>query len=565
MYAELRLPLLAAVLAFGCAQVAIAEQVVFLDFDTYTDPEDEYVYSMPERMAIKDIVESVYAPFPISFTLTDPGAFVATRLDFNKFGFGAAAEHIDFRNLDDDDSAYLNIPSILDLFAGEPLPHGEPLVRDPATGHYPGEIMVQASANTAAHELGHLLGLRHHDSFGPLGHGIGTTPGDFLPTYPGPTFAEFTPLHIMSMTTGLGLTLDKLLNPDPYLSERSAIKLEFNSGGTVLPEPGIFHNDASTPTGVPLDPMGVPNTLLPPEPGHLGPLVFGVKAGAIEGAIEESTIVPGTLETDYYSFSGAAGELVTIEVMSAAIADRIASVMDPFIYLLDGTTTLPISYHGPDAFNDNAAVDGDIGTDAMLLDVVLPYSGEYIIEVGAAGGSGPGEYELFLYSYSPLEPFCDFNGDAFCDIADINLQLAEGPVADGVPTILGENEVFDLDGDGEISFADVEKWLAAAALKNGWESPYRLGDANLDGVVDTSDFNLWNANKFTGSLAWDTGDFNGDGAVDASDFNLWNANKFLSSDGTAVPEPSTASMLLVCLIGLFRSFPPREFVQRPRT
>ncbi len=52
-------------------------------------------------------------------------------------------------------------------------------------------------------------------------------------------------------------------------------------------------------------------------------------------------------------------------------------------------------------------------------------------------------------------------------------------------------------------------------------------------VVDVSDFNVWNSNKFTSVAAWCAGDFNADGAVDVSDFNIWNANKFTAADGLA--------------------------------
>ncbi len=77
-----------------------------------------------------------------------------------------------------------------------------------------------------------------------------------------------------------------------------------------------------------------------------------------------------------------------------------------------------------------------------------------------------------------------------------------------------------------------------------------LGDANLDSIVDTSDFNIWNENKFLSGTTWVTGDFNGDGQTDTSDFNLWNAHKFTSADSFAlVPEPSPAMLLLlgICL------------------
>ncbi len=66
------------------------------------------------------------------------------------------------------------------------------------------------------------------------------------------------------------------------------------------------------------------------------------------------------------------------------------------------------------------------------------------------------------------------------------------------------------------------------------------GDANGDGSVDGSDFNLWNSSKFLVGTDWSTGDFNCDGSTDGTDFNIWNANKF-----TSVALPRTADTLLV--------------------
>jgi len=58
------------------------------------------------------------------------------------------------------------------------------------------------------------------------------------------------------------------------------------------------------------------------------------------------------------------------------------------------------------------------------------------------------------------------------------------------------------------------------------DGPYRSADANLDGFVDVSDFNVWNINKFTNNAAHSQGDFNADGIVDVSDWNLWNSQRF---------------------------------------
>ncbi len=133
--------------------------------------------------------------------------------------------------------------------------------------------------------------------------------------------------------------------------------------------------------------------------------------------------------------------------------------------------------------------------------------------------------------------------------------LAEGPIAPGVAVTPGVNDQFDLTGDGLINNEDAGQWLADAASENGLGGPYKIGDANLDGVVDVSDYNLWNTGKFTSTLFWDVGDFNGDGVADVSDYNLWNTTKFTSSDGAAaVPEPTswTLSLFAMLLLGAVR-------------
>jgi hypothetical protein len=83
------------------------------------------------------------------------------------------------------------------------------------------------------------------------------------------------------------------------------------------------------------------------------------------------------------------------------------------------------------------------------------------------------------------------------------------------------------------------------------------GDANLDFVVDTVDFNLVAANFSGTGKSWNEGDFNYDGSVDTVDFNLVAANFGLSLPassgvGTLVPEPSSAAMLLAAASVLAR-------------
>ena len=118
----------------------------------------------------------------------------------------------------------------------------------------------------------------------------------------------------------------------------------------------------------------------------------------------------------------------------------------------------------------------------------------------------------------------DFNDDGLYDVADIDLLVAA--IAAGSDPI-----DFDLTGDGLVDLADRDAWLAAAgAINLPSGNPYLLGDANLDGSVDGSDFGVWNAHKFNSPAAWSHGDFNADGIVDGLDFIEWNMNKFQSSD-----------------------------------
>ena len=158
------------------------------------------------------------------------------------------------------------------------------------------------------------------------------------------------------------------------------------------------------------------------------------------------------------------------------------------------------------------------------------------------GSINAGGEDMFLVNIQVRDP--DFNNDGLIDCLDVDNLVAE--IAAG-----SDGADFDLTGDGVVDAEDLDEWLAqagAANLPSG--NSYLVGDANLDGTVDGSDFFAWNNNKFTDVAGWCSADFNADDIIDGEDFLLWNGNKFLSSDnGIAIPEPIMSVLWMATFIG----------------
>ncbi len=218
-----------------------------------------------------------------------------------------------------------------------------------------------------------------------------------------------------------------------------------------------------------------------------------------------------------------------------------------FVNATENVSTIPVPGR-----NFLQAIAGEASTFDPLA--TNPFEGDWMF-VPFSGNSL--QLQPFSQTYLRLlpSPTGDFNNDQLWNCSDIDALV--------VAIAAGSTDLtFDMNGDGVVTFADITDlgagWLTVGGSRNAGVTggnSFLVGDANLNGAVDGSDFGIWNANKFSNIAAWCSGDFTADGAIDGSDFGLWNANKFKSSSTSSVPEPwghSHYPSLAAVVLGLLR-------------
>ena len=401
------------------------------------------------------------------------------------------AEAIDFRNIDRNDTATVNVNS----------------------GASTSAEFVTLTTTVVSHELGHLLGLRHGDSFGPLGMGIDSNtvfPNSYNPNFDGPQLADETMIHIMESDS---LFIENTV--EQFFSERSAIRLAFNEVGTVIPEAGGDKGSIGSAQDIELVNLPfVPNTIEDGDRNGLGD--FDVDALVVTGSLDTFG------ENDFYRIEGVAGAVLNLEVISEVISERLGNTIDSQLSVLDESGN-EVDYFGEPAFND----DEFESFDSILIDLVLPEDGTYFIQVQAFGLMDTGNYELFITQFNgegvereeeeeeeEEEPdpdlAGDFDVDGDVDIADIDFYvgLIESPAT-------GDLAQLDLDGDGLITFSDLEIHVTSFVQTSNGETGTFLGDFDLDGTVDVlNDAFVLIGSLGTSSSSYAEGDINLDGIVD---------------------------------------------------
>ena len=367
-------------------------QYVFLDFDSETRG-TEHVYTALERETIRSRMERYYRGpdstkpwFDFRFVLNRPASGDYVTVLFNRTpdneAAGGLSKEIDFRNLNLNTQVYVDVNGLL----------GGPQQPEATSDNF-----AAMSITIAAHEVGHSAGSRHFYASGPLGFGIHVPPGRdaYKPAYTGLVGALETTLHLMASPASVGSSLAQAVE-ELFFSEREAIVLAFAEQGVVVNElSGATQTSSGQPLGE-LPGLRVPNTIARGMNAHKD---LAVAAIDVVGSIG---INPGTgkSESDWYSFSGKAGDLINIEVMSASQTRYANNSIDAVLRVYDANRVKI-------AFND----DQFESSDAQIIDFRLPADGTYYVEVDTFHVGLP-EFSSYAPPGFDLEAFVAANSNS---------------------------------------------------------------------------------------------------------------------------------------------------------
>ena len=219
-----------------------------------------------------------------------------------------------------------------------------------------------------------------------------------------------------------------------------------------------------------------------------------------------------------------------------------------------GTGTLTLANTGTNTYGGGTTVNG--GKLLIAAPGALPAGGTVTITAGTLQlGASTGVETLTSLSLSGTGTFdvnnnhviIDYGPDPYVDpIASVEAWLATGYNGGkwNGPGINSSAAATNNATPGNLlyglGYADSADPGNPAGLASGtMEIKYTLlGDANLSGVVDGTDFGILAANFNKGVTGWDQGDFNYDNVVDGTDFGDLAANFNKGANGASVGAPA---------------------------
>ncbi|WP_196140205.1 hypothetical protein [Aliikangiella sp. G2MR2-5] len=398
---------------------------------------NSHQYTQSEKDEIQARIAADYEGFNISFTQEKPASGDFSTLNFEcqtnsrvcvNFSGGilfGLAQGIDIQNTNRNDSAFVDA-GLWEVMA-QLDPSGNLLSRYSGIAIENGDVqaalskaVVNQAANTGAHELGHNLGLRHHDSFGSPGSGLPSTgvpsADRFFPVFDGLQEGDEAILHTMASGASVGSGLSDSTARDRFLSERSVIKLAAAERGRLVNESSVSGGNKK----VHLRKVVAPNTLLE---GDNADGKLDIREALIRGQISVAN------EVDTYRFTAKSGEFISAEFngYDIAIGDPVIGAIQMFYIEDDGTMTLVAQNF-----------QNFEGLDAFLIDAPVEKSGDYVLAVSAPNFVSFGYQPDGTPMLFPLEE----NGYGALRVGDYNLSIYKvaGKSGNGVGFVPGAGQ-----------------------------------------------------------------------------------------------------------------------------
>ncbi|MEO0529350.1 MAG: dockerin type I domain-containing protein [Planctomycetota bacterium] len=386
---------------------------------------------------------------------------------------------------------------------------------------------------TAAHEHAHSAGLQHYDPYGDpdlnSANNFDPDPFDFDPAFQVGIFTAGQQNGYVMATGSTGLGAVGRTSVRTF-SPQSMAKYEFSYGMH-----GDWQPNLETLLRVTAEDPNLTSSAAGQDIG-LGTAqqlpITGLRAVNVTGEFLPGAVAP---KTHRYQFAGDVDDVVTINVLSESMLRAPGGKIGLDVRLYDAPTDELVGVNASLAYSPTAIGEhgiaplreeddfvthyGESIDEPLLLNVELPTTGVYRIEIQRPDGPNVGRYELFATLDRASDQLAgDYYSDGSVNVVDY--QFWRDSYAAYVAAGYGP----DGTNDGIVDAADFTVWADN-------KGPDVFGDFNNDQIVDTADYTVWRDTR--GSTTDLGADENEDGIVNYADYLIW-----VETFGSTVPAPT---------------------------